>query len=43
MEGNIFGGFTPVKGESGKSHWKADDSQKRFLFTLRNPHNISAK
>jgi hypothetical protein len=41
-EGNIFGGFTPVKWESG---WKlkADDSLKSFLFTLKNPHNIPAR
>jgi hypothetical protein len=43
-DGNIFGGFTPVK---WKSHWapksKADDSLKSFLFTLRNPHNMPAK
>jgi hypothetical protein len=37
--GNIFGGFTPVKWGFGDS-WKADDSLKSFLFTLKNPHNI---
>jgi hypothetical protein len=41
--GNIFGGFTPVKWESGKWHYKSDDNQKSFLFTLKNPHNITAK
>jgi hypothetical protein len=41
-KGNIFGGFTPVKWESGNSH-KADDSLKSFLFTLKNPHNIPAR
>jgi hypothetical protein len=41
-KGNIFGGFTPVKWES-YSRWKADDSQKSFLFTLKNPHNIPAR
>jgi hypothetical protein len=41
--GNIFGGFTPVKWESGGSHYKADNSQKSFLFTLKNPHNIPAR
>jgi hypothetical protein len=43
-EGNVFGGFTPVKWESsefGKD--KADDSLKSFLFTLTNPHNIPAR
>jgi hypothetical protein len=49
--GNIFGGFTPLKWESrvwnGK-HWnedntyKADDSLKSFVFTLNNPHNFPA-
>jgi uncharacterized coiled-coil protein SlyX len=42
-EGNIFGGFTPVEWESGEWHSKADDSQKSFLFTLMNPHNIPAR
>jgi hypothetical protein len=48
-EGNIFGGFTPVEWESrvwnGKRdwEWKADDSQKSFLFTLKNPENIPAR
>jgi hypothetical protein len=43
-EGNIFGGFTPVEWESPPS-WKgkADDSVKSFVFTLKNPHNISAR
>jgi hypothetical protein len=51
-KGNIFGGFTPVEWESrvwnGKKRdenncLKADDSQKSFLFTLKNPHNLPAK
>jgi hypothetical protein len=51
-EGNIFGGFTPLKWESrvwnGKDGnenncCKADGSQKSFLFTLKNPHNIPAR
>jgi hypothetical protein len=41
-KGNIFGGFTPVKWESGDNQ-KADDSLKSFLFTLKNPHNIPAR
>jgi hypothetical protein len=41
-KGNIFGGFTPLKWESGNS-WRADDSLKSFLFTLKNPHNIPAR
>jgi hypothetical protein len=39
--GNIFGGFTPVKWETDKyGHWKGDDSLRSFLFTLRNPHGV---
>jgi hypothetical protein len=41
-KGNIFGGFTPLEWESGLKY-KADDSQKSFLFTLKNPHNIPAR
>jgi hypothetical protein len=49
-KGNIFGGFTPVEWESHTavsisdiSNWKADDSLKSFVFTLKNPHNIPAR
>jgi hypothetical protein len=51
-DGNIFGGFTPLGWESrvwnrkyGKADncLKRDDSQKSFLFTLKNPHNIAAR
>jgi hypothetical protein len=44
-EGNIFGGFTPVKWESRATgpYGKADPSLTSFLFTLKNPHNISAR
>jgi hypothetical protein len=41
-DGNIFGGFTPVEWESGCTY-KADDSQKSFVFTLKNPHNVAAR
>jgi hypothetical protein len=41
-KGNIFGGFTPVEWES-RNDWKADDSLRSFLFTLKNPHNIPAR
>jgi hypothetical protein len=49
---NIFGGFTQVEWESrvwnGTSRdednrGKADDSQKSFLFTLKNPQNMLAR
>jgi hypothetical protein len=36
-KGNIFGAFTPLKLESDLK-WKGDDSQKSFVFTLKNPH-----
>jgi hypothetical protein len=42
-KGNIFGGFTPVEWESGREHFKADDSLKSFLFTLKNPYNIQTR
>jgi hypothetical protein len=45
---NIFGAFTPVKWESrvwkgDESHFKADDSLKSWLFTLKNPDNLPPK
>jgi hypothetical protein len=43
-KGNVFGGFTPVKWESGqKGKWKGDDSLRSFLFTLRNPHGVPVR
>jgi hypothetical protein len=51
-KGNIFGGFTPVKWESLKWNGKdgnednckkGDNSQKSFVFTLKNQHNVEAK
>jgi hypothetical protein len=43
--GNIFGGFTPVKWESldWRNCSKADPSLKSFLFTLKNPRNVLAR
>jgi hypothetical protein len=41
-DGNVCGGFTPVKWESdydGKC--KGDNSLRSFLFTLRNPHCVA--
>jgi hypothetical protein len=44
--GNVFGGFTPLKWESRvwndqysapSNAWKRDDSDKSFIFTLSNP------
>jgi hypothetical protein len=49
---NIFGGFTPVawesrqwNGKDGKQSncRKSDPTRKSFLFTLRNPHNVSSR
>jgi hypothetical protein len=44
-KGNIFGGFTPLKWESRTDlpYIKADPSLKRFVFTLKNPHNVPAR
>jgi hypothetical protein len=40
-DGNVFGGFTPVKWESRIfEEGKGDDSLRSFLFTLRNPHGV---
>jgi hypothetical protein len=50
--GNIFGGFTPVEWESRvwnrkngneDNGWKADETLKSFIFTLKNPHNVPAR
>jgi uncharacterized coiled-coil protein SlyX len=50
--GNVFGGFTPLEWESRvwnrkkgdeSNCRKSDDSLKSFIFTLKNPHNISAR
>jgi hypothetical protein len=41
-EGFIFGGFTPIAWDSSNSS-KADGSQKSFLFSVKNPHNIEGK
>jgi hypothetical protein len=47
-EGNIFGGFTPVKWESRTSPpffftEATAPPLKSFVFTLKNPHNIPAR
>jgi hypothetical protein len=50
--GNVFGGFTPLEwesrvwnGKSGKDDncIKTDGSCQSFVFTLKNPHDISAR
>jgi hypothetical protein len=41
-DGNTFGGFTPLEWDSS-NRYKADPSQKSFLFTLKNPHNLAAR
>jgi hypothetical protein len=40
--GNIFGGFTPLKWFSGGGG-VFDSIRKSFLFTLTNPHNLPAR
>jgi hypothetical protein len=51
-QGFIFGGATPIEWESrvwnkvkgdGSNLWKADDSGKSFLFTIRNPHGLAPR
>jgi hypothetical protein len=41
-KGYIFGGFTRIGWDSSNSYQR-DDSGESFLFTIRNPHNISAR
>jgi hypothetical protein len=41
-DGNVFGGFTPVKWDS-TSGYKGDCSLASFLFTLANPHGLPAR
>jgi hypothetical protein len=41
-KGYIFGGFTKLQWDSSNS-WKRDDNRESFLFTIRNPHNLSAR
>jgi hypothetical protein len=52
VEGNIFGGFTPVEWESrqdrarrpvGEPNYKSDESETSFLFTLKNPQDLPPK
>jgi hypothetical protein len=44
VDGNVFGGYTPVEWESPKGHChKSDDSETSFLFTLKNPHGVPAQ
>jgi hypothetical protein len=44
-EGFVFGGFTPCRWESGPPLGKfiADETQKSFLFTVRNPHSTNPR
>jgi hypothetical protein len=51
-DGNTFGGFTPLEWESRvhngwegqrDNRFKGDDSERTFIFTLKNPHNIPAR
>jgi hypothetical protein len=39
-DGNVFGGFTPVRWESSGGYCKSDSSLKSFLFTLKNQHSV---
>jgi hypothetical protein len=45
IDGNVFGGFTPVKWESSDpgdrfGHFRSDENLQSFLFTLGNPHSV---
>jgi hypothetical protein len=39
---STFGGFTKIAWDSSSSH-KRDDNRESFLFTIRNPHSLSAR
>jgi hypothetical protein len=39
MDGNLFGGFTPITWES-ECRTKCDESCTSFLFTIKNPHGV---
>jgi hypothetical protein len=41
--GWIFGGYAHCKWPANHVEWAGDPSQKSFLFTLKNPHNIPAR
>jgi hypothetical protein len=44
VDGNVFGGYTPVAWESPRGHChKTDESAKSFLFTLKNPQGLPAQ
>jgi hypothetical protein len=40
--GSIFGGYTPLSWSS-RDGYASDASQKSFLFTIKNPHNLTAQ
>jgi hypothetical protein len=41
-KGYIFGAYVVCPWDS-VANWKGDDTMESFLFTLKNPHNISAR
>jgi hypothetical protein len=41
-EGDVFGGFTPLKWNSSRG-WVFDETRESCLFTLRNQHNCSPR
>jgi hypothetical protein len=41
-KGFVFGGFTPV-GWDSSGNYKADNSQKSFLFTVKNPRGSEGR
>jgi hypothetical protein len=43
VNGNVFGGFTPIKWKAGKGRYGSDKSQRTFLFTLKNPYGIAPR
>jgi hypothetical protein len=39
----VFGGYTPVSWDSTTNNFKADSSQRSFVFTILNPHCIGSR
>jgi hypothetical protein len=42
-QGYIFGGYTPLSWQSGSPTYVRDDSATSFVFTIKNPHGLSAR
>jgi hypothetical protein len=41
--GSIFGGYTPFAWSSSSRGYVPDSSLQSFIFTIKNPHNLSPR